>query len=123
MNKITRGKDYEGCGSESVWNYKNIVDEILSGDPRAMHLLLRYNRTCFSKLWGRQDFCWTNHIGRRFYCWVRMFENCQLVILTHNEKGTCYEFVLTGRKDKAVDELVGFFQRLKRELSNKELSI
>lgn len=78
------------------------IDELLRKDFR--YLLLFSNlKKILKKQYGRQDFCIT--LGtRRFWVWGFMFENCNIYVLCHGEKGTAYEIDITGDSYKAKEE-------------------
>ena len=106
---IRCSKDYETCHAISVepltytWQHNT---SILS------YTIYNYNKDKFLKKWGKQTFCWVNYIGRRFYVWVHTLANCKLIILTHKEKGTCYEYVVTGDSRKVSKEIEDFIMRI-----------
>lgn len=105
--KIKDAKSYENCGGTAVQNIEVIRECIhasfMTSDKWS---LLSENRKLFKKLWGKQNFCWTGEF--RFWVWVHELPDCQLIVMTAPGKGTCYEYVLTGQKQKAIEQIVEF---------------
>jgi len=122
---IRNSKELEESGAINVfgmigvskWSTKKFID-----DPKASCLqtmvLHGCNKQRFLDYWGRQDFCYTTY--RRFWVWVKQLEDCELIIMTAKEKGTCYEVVVTGDSNRATNQIIAFLEKIIEDTTTDE---
>ena len=109
--KISSCKEYKKSSAIAVENIEEVSNFLLENIK-----LISYNKELFSKKLGDSSFfCVVGSENRRFRIWTRELKSCTLIMLTHNVKGICLEYVSDCDNEQMVgSEIVEFLKTLLR---------